>query len=232
MKKLIILLMVLLIPTLMQAQAKRRPVGNKTATAAKKTANNNFAILQLDEWINQSLFEDEENIYFLGTPYGGDKNTLRAVNKQTGEVKLVIPKKKRARPIINCAGSDGKSLFFRCMDEGIYRYNGTDIRSSEMIIKQTKPDEGYLWKAHTGKGFVFSPNGRYMCFLNGPTILFDLEQKEVVRWTMGDLEDAVVANDGTTFKLGFISFYRVPNTGKTHLDISTPSRLMGLEMSR
>lgn len=229
MKKLIILLMVLLIPTLMQAQAKRRPVGNKTATAAKKTANNNFAILQLDEWINQSLFEDEENIYFLGTPYGGDKNTLRAVNKQTGEVKLVIPKKKRARPIINCAGSDGKSLFFRCMDEGIYRYNGTDIRSSEMIIKQTKPDEGYLWKAHTGKGFVFSPNGRYMCFLNGPTILFDLEQKEVVRWTMGDLEDAVVANDGTTFKLGFISFYRVPNTGKTHLDISNPINREGVE---
>ena len=95
------------------AQVKRGTAAKKPTTVAKKPAatkvNNNFAILQLDEWINQGLFEDEENIYFLGTPHG-DKNTLRAVNKQTGEVKLVIPKKKRARPIINCAGSDGKSL--------------------------------------------------------------------------------------------------------------------------
>ena len=231
MKKLTILLMAMMMPMMMQAQAKRRPAGNKAATAAKKPAtkaNNNFAILQLDEWINQSLFEDEENIYFLGYD-SPDKNTLRAVNKQTGEIKLVIPKKKRARPIINSAGSDGKSLFFRCMDEGIYRYNGTDIRSSELIIKQTKPDEGYLWKAHTGNGIVFSPNGRYMCFLAGPTILFDLEQNKVVRWTMDEPQDAVVANDGTTFKMCSIHFFRIPNTGKTHLNNSNPINREGVE---
>ena len=69
------------------AQAKKRPAAKKPVTTAKKPVatkvNNNYAILEFDEWINDdNPFEDEENIYFLGND-SPDKNTLRAVNKQT-----------------------------------------------------------------------------------------------------------------------------------------------------
>ena len=101
------------------AQAKRKPTAKPAARqaakpAAKKPAekvNNNFAILEFDEWINDNNpFEDEEYIYFLDYP-SGSSNALRAVNKKTGDVKLVVPKKKRARTKICSAGSDGKNIY-------------------------------------------------------------------------------------------------------------------------
>ena len=77
------------------AQVKRGTAAKKPATAAKKPAaqkvNNNFAVLEFDDWINDNdPFEDEESIYFLDYP-SGSSNALRAVNKQTGEVKRVSP---------------------------------------------------------------------------------------------------------------------------------------------
>ena len=79
------------------AQAKRKPTAKPAAKKPAEKVNNNFAILEFDEWINDNNpFEDEEYIYFLDYP-SGSSNALRAVNKKTGEVKLVVPKKKRAR---------------------------------------------------------------------------------------------------------------------------------------
>ena len=101
MKKITILLLAIMVPMLMQAQAKRRPAAGKAATTAKKPAqkatqkvNNNFAIVQFDEWMKHDVFEDENNVYFLGTTYG--ENTLRAIDKKTGDIRIVVPKKKRA----------------------------------------------------------------------------------------------------------------------------------------
>ena len=54
-KTYLLLTLMLTVSMLMQAQANRRPAAKKSATAAKKPAakvNNNFAVLEFDEWIN------------------------------------------------------------------------------------------------------------------------------------------------------------------------------------
>ena len=126
MKKNTILLLAFMVPMLMQAQAKRRPAGAKAATTAKKPAqkatqkvNNNFAIVQFDEWMKHDVFEDENNIYFLGTTYG--ENTFRAIDKKTGDIRIVVPKKKRARPQICSAGSNGKDVFMRIENKHVLK---------------------------------------------------------------------------------------------------------------
>lgn len=91
MKKLTILLIAALVPMMAFAQAKRKPAAGKPATAAK-AANNKFAIILFDEWI-QNVYEDAGNIYFQGTQYG-DLNTLRAADKQTGAFRFVVPKRR------------------------------------------------------------------------------------------------------------------------------------------
>ena len=121
MKKITILLMAMMVPMLMQAQAKRRPAGGATAKKpaqkARQKVNSNFAIVQFDEWMKHDVFEDENNVYFLGTTYG--ENTLRAIDKKTGDIRIVVPKKKRARPQICSAGSNGKDVFMRLEGKGI-----------------------------------------------------------------------------------------------------------------
>lgn len=148
------------------AQVKRGTAAKKPATAAKKPAaqkvNNNFAVLEFDDWINDNdPFEDEENIYFLDYP-SGSSNALRAVNKQTGEVKFVVPKKKRARTKICSAGSDGKNVYMRLEDKGIALFNGTDVNSSEIVIPQSEQYKGFLNYGNRGNNIICSPNGRYL----------------------------------------------------------------------
>ena len=145
-KTYLLLTLMLTVSMLMQAQVNRRPAAKKSATAAKKPAakvNNNFAVLEFDEWINHNNpFEDEENIYFLGN--GNSPNVLRAVNKQTGEVKIVVPRKKRARTEICCAGSDGKNIYMRLENKGIALFNGTDVNTSEIVVPQSEQYKGFL----------------------------------------------------------------------------------------
>ncbi len=157
MKKITILLLAFMVPMLMQAQAKRRPAGAKAATTAKKPAqkatqkvNNNFAIVQFDEWMKHDVFEDENNIYFLGTTYG--ENTFRAIDKKTGDIRIVVPKKKRARPQICSAGSNGKDVFMRIENK---KFVHIAAMGKNHVIGQTDNYEKkfYVWdnKDFTGQ---------------------------------------------------------------------------------
>ena len=185
------------------AQVKKRPAAKRpAATAAKKPAaakvNNKFAILQLDEWIKHELFEDEENIYFLGISHS--ENALRALNKKTGDIKLVVPKKRRARPQICCAGSDGKNIYMRLEDKGIIRFNGTDVNTSEMILKQGD----FLSSSNRGSKIITSPDGRYVSLAGDGVLVYDTVIKRVIRnngkGTYNSDGSLLMLNDGTVIK--------------------------------
>ncbi len=183
MKKNIIMLCLLAMTCVtITAQVKKRPTAKKPAAAAKKPVqskiNDKFAILQLDEWANNGLFEDAENIYILDYP-NGESNALRAVNKKTGEIKIVIPKKTRRRAKILSAGADSTNLYFRLADIGVVKYNGTDVNTSEVILPEGAWNDPaiFLTKAQEHKRIITSPSGRYLGLINNATNLI-IDQKE------------------------------------------------------
>jgi len=183
MKKNIIMLCLLAMTCVaITAQVKKRPTAKKPAAAAKKPVqskvNDKFAILQLDEWANNGLFEDAENIYILDYP-NGESNALRAVNKKTGEIKIVIPKKTRRRAKILSAGADSTNLYFRLADIGVVKYNGTDVNTSEVILPEGAWNDPaiFLTKAQEHKRIITSPSGRYLGLVNNATNLI-IDQKE------------------------------------------------------
>ena len=214
------------------AQAKRGTAAKKPATAAKKPAvkvNNNFAVLEFDEWVNDNdPFEDEENIYFLDYP-SGSSNALRAVNKKTGEIKIVVPKKKRARTKICSTGSDGKNIYMRLEDKGIALFNGTDVNSSEIVIPQSEQYKGFLNYGNRGKNIICSPNGRYL-FLYGDTpLVYDMQTKKVVRIGVDNtIHDAVLTNDGLLIALNYYEMFTAPIHPNPSLDSGSPINQEGV----
>lgn len=154
----------------------RRPAAKKPAAATVK----NYAIVQFDEWIKHDLFEDADNIYFLGYT-SGETNALRAMNKNTGEVKILVPKKKRSRPQICCAGSDGTNVFMRLEGKGIIRFNGTDVNTSEMLVEQGEWGKSLLPLANRGDKIVASPDGHYVALVGDRVLVYDTKEKRVVR---------------------------------------------------
>ena len=186
------------------AQARKRSAAGKPAAAAAKKAatpkpSGKFAILQIDEWANNGLFEDAENVYILDYP-NGDANTLRAVNKKTGEVTVVVPRKTRSRAKILCGGADSTNVYLRLADIGIVKFNGTDVNTSEVLVPQVesgKPND-YLTRPMEGKRIITSPNGRYIALLdaNRTTLVYDQEEKRVTGY-YGNAYNAVLSNSGT-----------------------------------
>lgn len=184
----------------------RRPAAKKPVAAAKKPAAatvKNFAIVQFDEWIMHDLFEDADNIYFLGYT-SGETNALRAMNKNTGEVKILVPKKKRNRPQICCAGSDGKNVFMRLEGKGIIRFNGTDVNTSEMLVEQGEWGKSLLPLANRGDKIATSPDGRYVALVGDKVLVYDTQEKRVIRTNgMGVYKtdaNVLVLPDGTVVK--------------------------------
>lgn len=215
------------------AQVKRGTAAKKPATAAKKPAaqkvNNNFAVLEFDDWINDNdPFEDEENIYFLDYP-SGSSNALRAVNKQTGEVKFVVPKKKRARTKICSAGSDGKNVYMRLEDKGIALFNGTDVNSSEIVIPQSEQYKGFLNYGNRGNNIICSPNGRYLLLYGDTPLVYDMQTKEVVRTGVDNtIHDAVLINDGLLIALEYYEMITAPIHPNPSLDSGSPINQEGV----
>ena len=208
------------------AQAKRKPAAKPAVKKPTAKVNNNFAIVHIDDFIDQSLFEDEENIYFLGSR-NGDYNTLRAVNKQTGDFKLVVPKKKRARPTICCAGSDGKDVYMRVENKGIARFNGTDVNTSELVLAQSKQFEGFLTFANRGDDIVCSPNGRYVMMYGDTPIEYDLETKKVVGFCINSTQDAVITNDGLVIGLNCDEIFTAPKNPTPSIEPGSPKNRVG-----
>ena len=218
------------------AQAKRRPAARPAAKqaakpAAKKPAekvNNNFAILEFDEWINNNNpFEDEEFIYFLDYP-NGSSNALRAVNKKTGEVKLVVPKKKRARAMICSAGSDGKNIYMRLENKGIALFNGTDVNTSELVFPQI--DKGFLSYGNRGNNIITSPNGRYLFFYGDSPILYDLKNKKVMRVGISTTtQGAIVTDDGLLIGIDYSTIYTGGRNPNVTPETGSPKNREGLK---
>jgi hypothetical protein len=215
------------------AQVKRGTAAKKPATAAKKPAaqkvNNNFAVLEFDDWINDNdPFEDEENIYFLDYP-SGSSNALRAVNKQTGEVKFVVPKKKRARTKICSAGSDGKNVYMRLEDKGIALFNGTDVNSSEIVIPQSEQFKGFLNYGNRGKNIICSPNGRYLLLYGDTPLVYDMQTKNVVRTGVDNtINGVVLTNDGLLIALEYYEIFTAPIHPNPSLDSGSPTNQEGV----
>lgn len=206
MKKTSFLLCICCMTILTMTAQTRRPAAKKTTVAAKKPAAaavKNFAIVQFDEWIKHDLFEDAENIYFLGYT-SGETNALRAMNKKTGEVKILVPKKKRARPQICCAGSDGKSVFMRLEGKGLIRFNGTDVNTSEMLIEQGEWGKSFMPLANRGDKIVASPDGRYVSLVGDRVLVYDTQAKRVVRHNGNGVfktdASVLMLNNGTVIK--------------------------------
>ena len=184
------------------AQVKKRPAAKKPSAAAKKPTaakvNNKFAILQLDEWANNGLWEDAENIYILDYP-NGDSNALRAVNKKTGEIKIVIPKKTRRRAKILSGGADSTNLYFRLADIGLVKYNGTDVNTSEVILPEGAWNDPliFLIKAHEHKRIITSPSGRYLGLINNATNMIIDQKEHRVTGFYDKATDGLLSDNGT-----------------------------------
>lgn len=185
------------------AQAKKRPVAAKkpaAAAAAKKPAaaktSGKFAILQMDEWVNSDLFEDAKNIYFLDY-HSGESNALRALDKQTGEIKIVVPRKVRRRGRIYCAGADSTNVYLRVEGRGIVKFNGTDIMTSDVVIPEGEWGKAFLSKNAQGEKIIASPNGRYIAMLGGGTnLVYDQKEKRVTGY-YDKAQDGLLSDKGT-----------------------------------
>lgn len=203
MKKMIMIACVLAMTSIaVTAQVKKKPAAKKPAAAAKKPApakvNNKFAILQLDEWIHNDLWEDAENIYFLDYP-NGESNALRAVNKTTGKMKIVIPRKTRRRAKILSGGADSTNLYFRLADIGLVKYNGSDVNTSEVILPEGAWNDPaiFLTKAQEHKRIITSPNRRYLGLINDATnLIIDLKEHRVTGY-YDKATDGLLSNSGT-----------------------------------
>lgn len=172
----------------------------------------------LDEWANNGLFEDAENIYILDYP-NGESNALRAVNKKTGEIKIVIPKKTRRRAKILSAGADSTNLYFRLADIGLVKYNGTDVNTSEVILpeREWNAPDAYLTKAQEYKKIITSTNGRYLGLLEGATsLVFDQKEHRVT----GFYERA---SDGLLSDNGTLVYIYLSDIGAVPKGLPTPS---------
>lgn len=233
MKKLTIILMVMLVPTMILAQTKRRSATGKPANTAKRPlqkTNNNFAILEFDEWINDTNpFEDEENIYFLGND-DPKLNTLRAVNKQTGEVKIVVPKKKNARIKISCAGSDGKNIYMRLEDKGVARFNGNDVNTSEIVLPQSEHYKGFLIHSNRGTNIITSPNGRYILLYGGMPLVYDLIENRVVRTGIGNsMQTAALTDDGLLIAIEYSTMLTAGKLDNPTFEFSSPKNRVDMK---
>jgi hypothetical protein len=199
-----------------QAQAKKRPTAKKpaTAAAAKKPAasksSGKFAILDFDQWIQHDLFEDANYIYFLDYK-NGESNTLRAVDKKTGEIKIVVPRKTRRRAKILCAGADSSNIYMRLDDIGIVRFNGTDVNTSEVLVKQQPwGDDAYLVKSMEGSKIITSPNGRYIALIGlNHSLVYDQKAKLITGY-YGNAWDGILTNDGTLYYHGMANIGVLP----------------------
>ena len=198
-----------------QAQVKKRPAAKKPAAAAAKKpgatkSSGKFAILDFDQWIQHDLFEDANNIYFLDYK-NGESNTLRAVDKKTGEVKIVVPRKTRRRAKILCAGADSSNIYMRLEDIGIVRFNGTDVNTSEVLVKQQPwGDDAYLVKSMEGSKIITSPNGRYIALIGiNNSLVFD-QQEKLITGYYGDAWDGILSNNGTLFYHGMENICILP----------------------
>ena len=215
MKKLTILLIAALVPMMAFAQAKRKPAAGKPATAAK-AANNKFAIVLFDEWI-QNVYEDAGNIYFQGTQYG-DLNTLRAADKQTGAFRFVVPKKKSDRSKIICSGCDGTNIYMQLEEKGIVLFNGTDVNTSDVLVPEGPNgiETYYIWPANRGEAMSFSPNGRFLAMKADPCIVLDTQTKKVVRMVRRTEEGFLVTDNGDFYAIRENGLWKYPNNGGVH----------------
>lgn len=211
MKKIAILLTVMLVPIM--ALAQRKPA---TATKSMQNVNNKFAIVLFDEWI-QNVYEDAENIYFQGTQYG-DLNTLRALNKQTGAFRFVVPKKKRERARIICSGCDGTNIYMQLEEKGIVLFNGTDVNTSDVLVPEGPNgiETYYISPANRGEAMSFSPNGRFLAMKADPCIVLDTQTKKVVRMVRRTEEGFLVTDNGDFYAIRENGLWKYPNNGGVH----------------
>lgn len=228
MKKLTILLLTALVPMMALAQTKRKPAAGKPATTAKAT-NNKFAIVLFDEWI-QNVYEDTENIYFQDTQYG-DNNALRAVNKQTGTIRIVVVKKSGNRSRILCSGCDGKTIYMQLEGKGIVRFNGTDVNTSEVLLAEgpNNMETNYLWPGNRGEAMSFSPNGRYLAMKGDPCIVFDTQAKKVSRMVWRSEYGLVVTDNGDFYAMRESGVWKYPDNGGVHPNVSNKLNDKGIE---
>ena len=224
MKKLTIVLIAMLVP--MMALAQRKPA---TANKPVQTANNKFAIVLFDEWI-QNIYEDGKNIYFQGTQYG-DLNTLRAADKETGAFRFVVPIKKSDRSKIICSGCDGTNIYMQLEEKGIVRFNGTDVNTSDVLVPKgpNGQETYYIWPANRGEAMSFSPNGRFLAMKADPCIVLDTQTKKVVRMVRRTEEGYLVNDNGDFYAIRESGVWKYPNNGGVHPNESNKLNEKGIE---
>jgi len=167
--------------------------GNKQIDHSKSK----FAVIgQLNHAsVEKPFAENDEYIFFMQSTYGD--NAVLAVHKPTGDLKEVVPgKRKGERPGIISIGAYGKDLYLDVEGRGIVRYDGKDVKTSELICEI---DRGFM---DDFKKITFSPNGRYMAYggQNCHNYVFDLKNgNKLIKSFHDGLQDFLVTDDGDFF---------------------------------
>ena len=145
--------------------------------------------------VEKPFAENDKYVYFMQSTYGD--NAVLAVDKKLGKLTEVVPgKRKGDRPGILSIGAYGDDLYLDVQGRGIVRYDGKDVKTSEVICTI---DRGFM---DDYKKIVFSPNGRYMAYggQNCRHYVIDLKEgNKLVKSFHDGLEDFLVTDDGDFF---------------------------------
>lgn len=186
----------------LSAQQRRTAVRKSVSSAANKTTtpkvSNKYAILNLvDDWVKERPCESATDIYFFDI-YHSDANTLRAVNKETGEVRIVIPRKTRNRPRVLAVGCDSKDLYLLVADKGIVKYDGQSVQTSPLLLAEGGDAKESLKHNDVIRRIIFSPNGKYAALVGEDNILIDVEKGfKPIRKVSVNHNDIILLDDGT-----------------------------------
>lgn len=193
--------------------------GLSTAPRSK----NKFAVIgQLNHAsVEKPFAENDKYIYFMQDTY--QDNAVLAIDKTTGELSEAVPgKRKGNRPGIISIGAHGNDLYLDVEGQGLVRYNGKNIESSEKI---SDIDRGFM---DDFKKIVISPNGRYLAYAgqNCAGYVIDLKAgNKIVKNFHDGFVDFLVTDDGDFFGVNNFRALVYRNNGST---VSEPASTVNM----
>jgi len=200
--------------------------GNDDGMTDVPRSKSKFAVIgQLNHAsIGKPFAENDKYVYFMQDTY--EDNAVLAVDKMTGELSEVVPgKRKGDRPSIISIGAHGKDLYLDVEDRGVVRYNGEDVKTSEVIHEI---DRGFM---DDFKKIAISPNGRYLAYAgqNCHGYVFDLKEgNKLVKNFHDAFVDFLVTDDGDFFGINNFRVLVYRNNGNTDGDATNFAEINAL----
>ena len=167
-----------------------------------------------NESIDQPFAENDKYVYFLQPSH--EDNAVLAVDKQSGTITEAIPgKRKGDRPSIYSIGARGNDLFLDVEGLGLVRYDGKDVKTSQVI---GEVDRGFM---SSYKKIELSPNGRYLAYSgqNCTSYVYDLQSgNKLIKRFHDGCEHFLVTDDGDFFGINNFRAFVYRNNGNSDGD--------------